>query len=102
MEQQIAELIVGFGNDLRIHENYSGRGMYGSTTTGVTGSHSDFMNAIGEAFNELVQRAFCVDPNSEEKIDTDEYAEVEKLTEELSGVLGAMRTDSMGYDTIFY
>ena len=102
MEREIAELIVDFGIDLRLHEDYSGRCMYGSTTDGVVGSESDFMNAIGEAFNDLVERALDVNPTSEEKFDNDEHEEIVKLTSELSGVLEGMRTDSMGMDVIFY
>lgn len=58
MKREIAELLVNSGYDLQIYEDYSGRGMYGKTTTGIEcDSINDFLKAVGEAFCNLVADA---------------------------------------------
>ena len=75
MDKTTAETIVDYScEQLRLCENYSGRGMFGRTTTGVIGFMNDFITALVEATKE----------------------EPENI--ELDGV----STDSMGLDTIFY
>ena len=49
MTLQHAQSIVGHGDGLELYEGYSGRGMYGVTTVGVTGSQSEIIEAIALA-----------------------------------------------------
>lgn len=71
--QLLCETLEGEGYDAVVYENYSGRGMYGSTVTGIVASANIAM-AIGWYAREL-------DIN------------VEDLPR---------RTDSMGFQTIYY
>lgn len=50
MKLEHAKLIVavaeGFGYDIRLYENYSGRGMFGKTTSGVVGALPEIVSCI--------------------------------------------------------
>lgn len=82
MDIECAEILVEHSYDeLTLHENYSGRGMYGNTTAGVSGSISDLFTAIASVMR---------DGSHEER---------EVVAE---GIRGGTRTDSMGLGTIFY
>lgn len=50
MKAHIAELICSVNGSLELRENYSGRGMYGNTTTAIVfDSHNEFLAACVEA-----------------------------------------------------
>ena len=83
MERQIAELIEDFC-DAEIYEGYSGRGMYGRETTGVT------VNSLSEVAASMIANAEEVAVRVAEL----KAAGVEMPT--------GFRQDSMGYDTIIY
>ena len=71
--------------DLRVYEDYSGRGMYGSLTDGLV--VSDFMEIA-----KLV-RHICEDRNNIKDINVEDF--LDKLT-------SLNRRDNLGYDTILY
>ena len=84
MTKEHAEALVeaseGSENELTIFEGYSGRGMYGEQTWGVSGSHRGFIRA-----------GFIASRDFDEE-------EAEDFMEEISSI----RTDSLGLDIIFY
>ena len=57
MKKETAELIVenSYGEYLELRENYSGRGMYGETTTGIVGEMGDFLDAVANAYMNLLE-----------------------------------------------
>jgi hypothetical protein len=95
MKKEIAELLVDHGS-LELHEEYSGRGMYGSTTTAVVGSTPDLLNSICEAYKCLMEELNC-DGLKDGQID-----EAFSKAKEIQNAVTQIRTDSLGYDTIFY
>lgn len=84
MKENVANMLCGFG-DLELHEDYSGRGMYGKTTFAVSGDESEFYDTLA---------------NSIEAIYADDYPDVEMW--ELADLLRHIKTDSLGRGTIFY
>ena len=78
MTTDIANAIVSHNPDLRVHEDYSGRGMYGKTTTGVVGSHTDLYHAV------------------------ESYLQTSKLNIDVEEFIDEFRSDSMGMDIIWY
>jgi len=95
MDIEIAKLLVDHGS-LTLHEEYSGRGMYGSTTAAVVGSTPDLLDSICEAYKSLMED-LNMDGLKDDQID-----EVFKQAEEIQNAVTQIRTDSLGYDTIFY
>jgi hypothetical protein len=92
MNKDIAEMIIDYGNDLSLYEDYSGRGMYGKTTTAITcDSKDDLMGAIGECFFEMV-------------LDAKDMGEDYDTTgvKELKNVLRNLQQDSLWLGYIFY
>lgn len=81
MEAKFAELLVEYGNDLELREDYSGRGMYGRSTSGVVGSMNDLLYAIGEIL---------------------EYGDEDEIEIVREGCRDGVRTDSMGLSMIIY
>lgn len=51
--KKIAEHLNECGEDVRIHEGYSGRAMYGEKTTGLVVAHPTIMFSIGMAAETL-------------------------------------------------
>jgi hypothetical protein len=87
MKLESAELLVevleGF-IPIDLYEDYSGRGMYGKTTSGVTvNGLTEFMNGIGYFLQS------CGEEDAEQ---------VRALGEALTG----LTSDHMGYDIIIY
>lgn len=82
MDIEVASILAGYG-DLEVREDYSGRGMFGKTTTGLVGDMPKVMRAIGEV---MVSR-------NEDDIETIGYA--------LANGDG-FRIDSMGMSIIIY
>lgn len=76
MTKQLAELIevtaVRNCLEVELHEEYSGRGMFGETTTGVTGSLSEIMLAMlhldKEELEENLPSDFSIDNIGYDKI----------------------------------
>jgi hypothetical protein len=87
MEKDLAEKLVEMlndeGDEAAVYEGYSGRGMYGKTTTGVVCSNFGMLLAV------------CICHADELVDDTDGLAEVLFSPTEFS-------TDSMGTDLIIY
>jgi hypothetical protein len=96
MNTEIAVQIVGVSDNLKLMGNYSGRGMWGSETAGVVGSHDDFMGSICELYKELMDDVITFS-DDQSKID-----EIFDTANKIQDAVSNIRTDSMGYDTIFY
>lgn len=96
MNKEIAEMIVDHSNgDLELHEEYSGRGMYGKTTCAVSGDHRDVMSSIAYVFELLINEAL-------DATDDKDHEDILNRSQELSKFLGNMSTDSLGRQTIYY
>lgn len=92
MKKEIAEMIADYGSNLQLHEDYSGRGMYGKTTTAITCDDvDDFFSAVGDLMFDMLLDAM----NEGEDYDT-------KDAEELRNVLSQFRQDSLGMGYIIY
>jgi hypothetical protein len=78
MDLKIAQELVSHNDELRIYEDYSGRGMYGKTTHGVVGSHESLKHAVGKYLVKSYQSGA-----------------VNKFIDDL-------RSDSLGMDIIWY
>lgn len=81
MELKLAEILAEHNFDIQVREDYSGRGMYGKTTTGVVCDDSEIFEAIASIMTEC---------NEDER----EYV--------ANQIRYGFRTDSMGYNTIYY
>jgi len=91
MKKAIAEFIVdtiGCEEDAKIYEDYSGRGMYGETTTGIVCSNP---MAVTEA---LIEALLNTDEDEVETLN-EQYNEDEDDRTSLS-------FDSLGHDYIVY
>ena len=88
MELSTAEKLVSSSYDLRLYEDYSGRGMWGQSTSAVVGDRSDLMAAISS----LIEEALYTTP------DTEEIEEWKPLLRDLA----RLREDSLGLSTVFY
>lgn len=53
----IAEQAGNFGEDVRLYENYSGRGMLGDTTTGIVMSSPQAFVTLVLCMNEAIHQA---------------------------------------------
>lgn len=92
MKKEIAEMLVQYNTDLRLYENYSGRGMYGKNTTGISCENmAQVMEAVGNAFYGMIEDAM---------VDGEDYDPTE--AENLTDVLTNLRTDSLGLGIIVY
>lgn len=92
MKKEIAQMLVQYGSDLRLHEDYSGRGMYGKTTTGISCDNMrQFMEAIGNTFYGMIEDAM---------VDGEEYNTSD--AEDLVDVLSNLQTDNLGRGIIIY
>jgi hypothetical protein len=69
------------GLDVRVHEKYSGRGMYGKETAAVSGSFGDLVSCIAQ-----VARDFARDDEAEEFV----------------VAMRDLARDNMGYDMVVY
>lgn len=81
--------------DVELHEDYSGRGMYGETCFGVDGSRDDC-----EEFESELAKAVTLGWFSRSEGTPEEVLDV--FMEKLADIRNARRTDSMGMDIIFY
>lgn len=87
MKVETAKKLSEFDSDIEVYQDYSGRGMYGSTTTGVVCySERVLFNALAFYFENL------------DHSDQDEIDEFQNTLDDLK----SLRTDSMGMRTIFY
>ena len=86
MEKRVAEFLVDLlessGKEARLYEGYSGRGMYGKTTTGV----------VLESFSDLAESMWENSHRIAHAIDSGDLPEC----------IDGFAKDSMGYDTIIY
>jgi hypothetical protein len=83
MTQKQAELLQNLNPDFDLHDDYSGRGMFGKSTYGiVVQSLSDFFNTIGDYIQDYA----------------DETEEIILLGE----ILSYLKWDNMGLEMIVY
>jgi len=81
MKLSVAKLLVDKSDGfLNLYENYSGRGMFGRTTSAVNGSQSDF----DETISEIIESG------------------TSKERSEIAELIKSKRQDSLGLDLIFY
>jgi hypothetical protein len=85
MTKRIAELLVECGEDLSLHERYSGRNMYGEETCAVVGDEYSFKESLGNTVESLIH-----DQHSEETKD------------EFIKFLKSQERDSLGLTNIYY
>lgn len=94
MKPAIAKAIIEasdtIGLSLELRKNYGGRGMYGGVTHAVVGKHSEFYQAIAYAAGTIQE------PNEDESLD--EVFDLDQFCDEM----GSLRSDNMGYDTVWY
>lgn len=83
---KLEELIDNMGKEARVREEYSGRGMYGKTTSGIV--VEDPM-IIAQAMANFAMEADGLELDDEDH-------------QFLNDITRGFRTDSMGYDTIVY
>ncbi len=98
MDKEIAERLVMVSGYLGLSTDYSGRGMYGKTTHGVTGTHQAFFEALAELFGEVVDDAIALQEDSS----GDAYDKVEDMTQKLKETLATYKSDNLGMGRIFY
>lgn len=80
--KKLVELAEDHGYDMELHENYSGRGMYGRETAGITmPCFGDFASFLFNAAHDLARMQ--------------QEGEIEEE-------LGSLSQDSMGLDVIVY
>lgn len=83
MKQNTAELLNNYGGE--IYEAYSGRGMYGKETTGITfDSDTDFYSALADCIHDAVEDGSMEDGDL------------------LTDMLRKLKTDNMGTGIIYY
>jgi hypothetical protein len=85
LAKAIVDAVEGSGLEISVYPDYSGRGMYGKTTTGVV---VDLESTFNQA---LVSLAFEIGRDCDE----------EKM-ERLFFTVGKLRRDNLGEDTIIY
>lgn len=78
-------------NEVRLYNGYSGRGMYGSTCFGITGSHRDCTAVIADIITAYV----------EEIINNSENTTIVDLPHFIRDIMN-YRQDNMGVDIILY
>lgn len=81
MELKLAQLLESHNYDIRVEEDYSGRGMYGKTTAGIVCEECDIFEAIAGIM---------------------EYGDQEEREYVADEIRRGFRTDSMGLSTIYY
>ncbi len=89
--KEIVELlrrVVDDADNVSIRNDYSGRGMYGKSCVGITGSKAYCMTVIGET----IKLAYSLSAVQEDDVDGDSVVDV----------LMNFEQDSMGYDVIIY
>lgn len=94
---QIFEKVGDFeGIEVSITEDYSGRGMYGKTTVGIViESKDDIFKLLASLIDPSADIDFFVN-QIESCDDSDDWKEF--LTSDIS----ELKSDSMGYSTIYY
>ncbi len=102
MKAEHAKAIVEAANDMGVevtlYEGYSGRSMYGRTTHGVVGDHSDIMRCIAAAAYKL-----GYDEGAETDSDVCDEEESTRIDgEDFVDNIGRLRLDSMGRQDIVY
>lgn len=90
--QRIVRAANDIGLDVTLREDYSGRGMYGKTTTGVVGSQSDIIASIATA-------AYWLGQDSVQKEDIRDIEDVEG-DEAFLEAMGQLVFDNMGRDNL--
>jgi hypothetical protein len=101
MNLMTAKTLISIGNslgvDLELYNDYSGRGMYGRTTTGVISSNSKDISIVIDEINTLMEddEAWSIEDDNGDEIDIN-YAELER------GITN-LRHDNLGKsDYIYY
>jgi hypothetical protein len=95
MDSRVAEEIVN-ASDCEVFENYSGRGMYGKTTTAVTcDSINQFVAAVARA---AVNCYFAANNANDDEDAEGTYVDPEFFAEEME----SLRCDNLALGYVFY
>lgn len=89
MKEAYARMIADMNDDIDLYEDYSGRGMYGKTTFGVSGDSYDLGDAATDAMERLMRRADSVDS-------------ARKIAVDFANQVFRGSRDSMGLGEIWY
>lgn len=99
MKQIVAEKILEaaevIGLDLTLDTGYSGRGMYGKTTSSITGDQNDFMQALAYA-------AATVKEEENDPTTYDEEGDPVITLDEFIEEIASMRSDNMGRSNLVW
>jgi len=87
LAERIVEILREFDDRAEIYEDYSGRGMFGRTTTGVVFSN----------YTALMQALYCLGHDIAEECVDDDTEYYDTLAE-----IGKFRFDNLGLDYIVY
>lgn len=97
----LVEILSDDGVEAQIYENYSGRGMFGKTTTGIV-----IDCQIGDVLALVIQEALNADSSRFNDISTEnesnqgEHVNMEELVSPLD--ITGISSDNMGLNTILY
>ena len=86
MKLESAQTLCSYGTEVQLYEDYSGRGMYGKTTTGVV------VESILSFYSSLAD-------SLEDMLEYDDKEEVQKL---IAAMKDIHSSDSLGFSTILY
>ena len=95
MDKEFVNGLIETNEELQIYEDYSGRGMFGATTTGIVGTFDGFFSAVGEYAHELVHNAL-------DAKGTGDRVECLSKSEAFSESMRSLRWDNLGRQFIFY
>lgn len=98
----LVEIICDAGGEAQIYENYSGRGMFGKSTTGIYSSESNMGDILGYVIQEALngESSRFNDISSENEDNQGVYMDMEKLVSPLD--VQSLRSDSLGLGVIIY
>jgi hypothetical protein len=89
MKEEYARMIADMNCEVTLYEDYSGRGMYGDTTFGVSGESYELGSAAVDALDQLMYDAEDVD-------------EARQIAKEFARDVFRGRRDNMGLGEIWY
>lgn len=94
MKKEVAEILVEHSEEeLKLYENYSGRCMFGSHTSGVYGNPRAIFIAIGNLLMEIDSGAAFIQ---------EQFEEADIYITDVVNALTDIQSDSLGLDTIWY
>ena len=110
MKKETVDKLFFASGGLELHDDYSGRCMYGDTTYGISGEENAYMEAVIDVAKEMIDDIYGDMPHWEEFRTREELNDwVDDACKEVSAKVELFlretlnaRTDNLGYDTIWY